>query len=157
MLRHHWPAFPSISVVSFAGSCLLGAITYHPPPVHKRGNKDWTDGQQMQSITALTSVPTRRTPQNICMSLSFENDLLHHSASKNWIWCLKETSSNLWMRRLFFKLFECDFFIYMSGWDSQSVSVHIHHLQTPCWTKCSGEDSKQNFLCQLIELGEMLE
>lgn len=95
------------------------------------------------------------SPEHLYVSLSFENDLLNHSASKNWIWCFKETCSNLWMI-FFLTLWMWLFLLHECGWDSQSVSVHIHHLQTPHWTKCTREDSKHNFLCQLIELGEML-
>lgn len=82
--EHHWAAFPSPSQwVSFADV----AVFWVPPPTTfllcMGGDVEWTDGLRVQSITALTSVLTRRTPQNNCMSLSLENDLLSHSASEN--------------------------------------------------------------------------
>lgn len=66
---------PSFQWMSFAATCCLCAITYHLHPVPGRWQMEWTDGQRVHSITALTSAWTRRTSQNICMSLSSENNL----------------------------------------------------------------------------------
>lgn len=93
---------PSFRWMRFAATCHLCAITYHLPPVCGRWQTEWTDGQIAQSITALTSAWTRRTSQNICMSLSLENNLWNHSASGNRTRCLRNPAITGGWRDFFF-------------------------------------------------------
>lgn len=80
---------PSFQWTNFAATCCLCAITYHLPPVPGRWQMERTQGQKVQSITALTSAWTSRTSQKIWMSASLENHLLKHFTSRKWIWWLR--------------------------------------------------------------------